>query len=798
VRWFLVFAGSACALTFALLHLAVWLEPLPPALREAPTGSGLEVLDRSGQRLALVHAPDRLHALAITDEEVPAELKDALIAAEDARFRQHAGVDVLAIGRAIGQLVWQRRVVSGASTLTQQLARSLVPRPRTLRGKLKEVVVALRIERELDKNQILTAYANHVAFGPNVRGVEAAARLYFDKPAARLSLAEAAALAAMVRGPSFYDPTREGRARLTTRRNWVLSRVERLGLRSSEAVERAQALPVELKRPTLTEGVEHLVRALARRRVHAELRELGPLRRIETTLDLGLQREVEALARSAQVRLAAVDASAIAILVVENESADVLAYVGSPDFHNADALGQNDGALALRQPGSALKPFVYAAAIETLGFTAGTLLPDIALHLPTQAGDYAPRNYSGRFHGPVRLREALASSLNVPAVVTADRLGARATVEWLRRFGFASLDRDPMHYGAAVALGDGEVRLSELAEAYRALARGGLTRKLRFARSLETVSGERQEIALAEERRVCRSETALLVSHILADDAARALGFGRHSVLELPFPASVKTGTSKSFRDNVTVGYTADLTVAVWVGNFDGKPMRGSSGVTGAAPLFRDVLLAATRRRGSEPAPPDTSRFVRRSICPLSGKLAGPECPHQMDELFIPAHVPSARCDLHERVAIDPENGLRAGLGCPHTIEKVFERFPPEYMQWVATARRTVAPSEYSARCPGPALTHERSSQNGAPAVTYPVAGARFVLDPHLSREQQVLSIRARAPAGTPALVLRLDGREHSVLPPFVYRYPLERGRHSVRACTRAGVCSEPVEFVVE
>ena len=295
------------------------------------------------------------------------------------------------------------------------------------------------------------------------------------------------------------------------------------------------------------------------------------------------------------------DASAAALLVVDNASGDVLAYVGSPDFFSERALGQNDGARALRQPGSTLKPFVYAAAMQELGMTAATLLPDVELHLPTPDGDYSPHNYDGRYHGPVRLREALASSLNVPAVYAAHRVGPGRVLDALRAFGFSSLEAGAEHYGAAIALGDGEVRLSELAAAYATLARGGIAHTV----AVRAPRGARRRPdghALPERRAGACSiaRLAAVLGDVLADDAARSSAFGRQSVLELPFPVAVKTGTSKGFRDNWTVGYTREITVAVWVGNFDGRPLRGSSGVTGAGPLFREAMLAAMR--GREPA----------------------------------------------------------------------------------------------------------------------------------------------------------------------------------------------------
>jgi penicillin-binding protein 1C len=310
--------------------------------------------------------------------------------------------------------------------------------------------------------------------------------------------------------------------------------------------------------------------------------------------------------------------------------------------------------------------------MQELGMTGATLLPDVELQLPTPHGAYAPRNYDGRFHGPVRLREALASSLNVPAVHTAARVGPERVLQTLRAVGIRSLELDGAHYGAAIALGDGEVKLAELALAYSVLARGGLYRPLRYALEARQIDGRMQRVATAAPERVLDARIASVLADILSDDAARAASFGRGSVLELPFAVAAKTGTSKGSRDNWTIGFTREVTVAVWVGNFDGRPMRHTSGVTGAGPLFRGVMLAAMR--GREPAAlVDRNGLIEIEICALSGKRPGHHCPHRTRELFAAGDVPATSCDVHVELAVDPENGLLAGPGCKRPELRVFE-----------------------------------------------------------------------------------------------------------------------------
>ncbi len=311
-----------------------------------------------------------------------------------------------------------------------------------------------------------------------------------------------------------------------------------------------------------------------------------------------------------------------AVVVMRVSTGDILAMVGSAHFFDPAHDGQVNGALALRQPGSALKPFVYGLAFER-GLTPATAIADEAARFATAEGDFIPRNYDNRFHGPVRAREALANSYNIPAARVAESVGPGAILERLHALGFGSLDESADHYGVAIALGDGEVRLVELAGAYATIARGGeyLTPRMVAAFDRRTASGALVTNRVPREapRRVMPRAVAFLLTDILSDRSARLPAFGGSSALELPFPAAAKTGTSKNYRDNWTIGFAGDVVVAAWVGNFDGSPMRGVSGVTGAAPVFR-LVLASVLGRGAPSArvaPP--AHVVSARICPLSG-----------------------------------------------------------------------------------------------------------------------------------------------------------------------------------
>lgn len=780
---------AAVTLALALIAgIAIRREPVPEALLRSPSAPSIRVLDREGRLLREVRSSEGGIAQPVQLRELSPHVVPALLAAEDARFYDHLGIDPWAMARAAGQAVWHRRIVSGASTLTQQLARTVQHRPRSLRGKWSEMLSALAIERALPKERILEEYLSRVAFGPNVRGIEAASRRYFDKPARQLSLAEAAALVSIPRGPTLYDPER-GLERVRRRRDRVLLRMRDRDLADEGAIQRALAEPIRLQTRRPAPGAWHFTQAVTTRLLPAPL-ERGSVSELWTTLDASLQREVETLVRDAARRLGAYDATAAAVLVVDNASGDVLAYVGAPDFFSAEALGQNDGVLALRQPGSALKPFVYALALER-GMTAASLVPDIPLHFPSAHGDYSPRNYDGRFHGPIRVREALASSLNVPAVYLVDRLGVPAVLDHLRHLGFTSLVRDPQHYGVALALGDGEVRLIELASAYATLATGGTRRPLRFVLSARDATGQRRAFSAAVGERVLAKQAAEQITHILADDVARAASFGRDSALSFPFAAAAKTGTSKAFRDNWAVGYTRERTVAVWVGNFDGRPMRGSSGITGAGPLLHAALQAAMR--GVVPQPLfDIDAHAVREICPLSGLLPSRDCPHRTLERFTLAAAPSTTCEMHVTLAIDPSNGLRASSACPGSMHQVFESYPRQFLSWAKGAGRPIPPTSWSPRC----ASSPSSGAGPAPEVAYPPDGSRFFLDPSLVLEQQQIVFVGRS-ASHAELRFVLNGQALGGTSAHTLGWPLRRGRYQLHVEDGAGRSSAPVRFDV-
>ncbi|HEY1655912.1 MAG TPA: penicillin-binding protein 1C [Candidatus Tumulicola sp.] len=614
-----LFALAPCALVLAAIA-AAYAGGIDVASLPARRGA-VTFTDRTGLPLGTVLAADSSHAVAVPLEGVSPEFLEAIVAAEDARFDRHGAIDVLALARAARDYAVFGQARSGGSTIEMQLARLLHPAPSTLRGKLIQIAVAQRIAIRSSKDAILTAYVNRVPMGGNLYGVEAAARTYFGEPASDLDLAQASLLAAIPNDPARLSPD-VAWAALRVRQRYVLARMVALREVSRARADRAFSETLHVRRHDT--GIGDAAHAL-----FALYRQLPPGQgRVRTTIDRALQRFVQTQARDVVAALQNYHVTDAAALVVDNRSGAVLAYVGSPDYFSDEALGRNDGVAALRQPGSSLKPFTYQLALERGTIHSTTILPDVPAAYALPGGKlYQPADYSGRFSGPVRVRYALANSLNVPAVRVLSALGVGELLDRLHALGFAHLDRPPSYYGLGLTLGSGEVSLWELVGAYATLARAGSAVRLHLLDGASPPAAQIGDPAVWQ-----------LITDMLADPHARAKSFGVHSVLEMPFPAAVKTGTSSDFRDTWTVGYTRDYTVGVWVGNFDGTPMRGVSGVTGAGPLWNRIMLHLNER--SDPPEFDLPHgYVRASVCAITGHAPRPDCPAVVREWVRPSDL---------------------------------------------------------------------------------------------------------------------------------------------------------------
>ena len=693
-------AGSAMA-AYGAIALSL---PTPEELQQrAAAFRSTEILDRHGRPLYILNDPQGGRRKVVPLSAISPWLIRATLATEDPHFYQHPGVDPVAVVRALYYDLRYGAPVVGGSTIPQQLVKLVFLSPeRTLERKVKEAVLAAEISRRYPKDTILELYLNEVHYGNLAYGVEAAAQIYFGKSAADLTLAEASFLAGIPQAPARYDPYTNFAA-CKARQQVVLNLMVRHGFLSPQEAERALAEPLHLapRSASLTMRAPHFtvyVREQLESRYGPQVLYRNGLR-VVTTLDLDLQTAAEEALREHLASLADRNAHNGAVVVLDPATGEILAMVGSADFWDEAIDGQVNMALSPRQPGSAIKPFTYLAAFER-GWTPATLIWDVPTEFPDGANPpYRPRNYDGKFHGPVLVRQALGNSLNIPAVKALQFVGIDGLKEMAARVGITTLTRED--YGLSLTLGGGEVSLLDLTNAYAVLASGGVYRPPVAILRVEDSAGRLIEEHQANPgRQVVAPEHAFLITDILADPQARQPAFGRAArFMELDRPAAVKTGTTNDVRDIWALGYTPDLVAGVWVGNADNSAMRDLSGATGAAPIWQAVMLRAHQgkpARAFEP-PPGVERV---EICAEGGTLPGPACPARRLEWFAKGQGPRpASEDIHQVLRVDRSTGGLATEFCPPDLveERVYLVYPPEAEAW---ARERGLPEPPRGPCP--------------------------------------------------------------------------------------------------
>ncbi len=655
---------SKVILAVLLICLLIRLLPYFAPIRAADIAQNqlaMQFSDRNGLPLGTLLTRDQEHTSVVPLNQVSPQFIHAILAAEDGSFYHHGALDTKAVIRASKEAIDAKRIISGASTITMQLARMLDPVPRNFSGKLSEIWLSWRLAAGMNKDEILAAYINRLPMGGNIYGVEAAARTYFSISASELNLAQASLLAAIPNNPTYFNPY-EHWERLKQRQKYVLNRMVQESYISAAIAARTHTEKVVFQsRQRGIIAAPHFLFWLANQFDKTQTEENSPIR---TTINLPLQQFVEAQVQQVISSVAANNVHDAAALVIDNRSGEVLAYVGSPDYFNEVKLGGNDGVQALRQPGSTLKPFIYELALEKGLIRPNTILADVPAHYAIPGAKlYSPTDYTERFLGPVRVRIALANSLNVPAVRVLEKVGVETFLERLHQLGFEHLNQTPEHYGLGLTLGSGEVSLWELAHAYLTIARQGDATPLVSTFSNSPIPSTDAINRVSADSPLPKHMIWQLITNILSDRHARATAFGVDSVLNLPFPSAVKTGTSSNFRDTWTVGFTTDYTVATWVGNFNGEPMRQVSGVTGAAPLWNRIMLHLHEHQEPAGFPPPEG-LVQLPVCAISGLRPTPDCTSVVQEYFYP----------EDKSNYEGENQFN---------------LPPEYDEWLAKQQQS-------------------------------------------------------------------------------------------------------------
>lgn len=808
LRYFVLFGLVTVA--FVIGGAIWWLGrdlPDPTTLAENFTTPSIRIVDQHGRLLYDVLDSEEGRHLYLPLAEIPLALQQATIATEDRTFYENPGVDAVGIGRALWINVRGGDVLAGGSTITQQVARNLLlsaeeRTERDLRRKLREAWLAWRLNQLYTKDEILEVYLNQIYYGGLAYGVEAAAQTYFGKSARELTLAESALLAGLPQAPAVYNPLLDPQA-ATARQQIVLDLVLENGYVTETQAEIARRQPLRYASEPYPIHAPHFVmrviNELDGRYSEEQLRSGGGLI-VTTTLDLDWQRQAEAIVTRQIERLnrpldggVSHNADSAALVALQPETGAVLALVGSPDYFDDEIAGAINMAWQPRQPGSTLKPFVYAAGMDpqrVAPFSPATMFWDVTTHFMTQRDEpYTPVNFSRSEHGPVLLRQALGSSFNIPAVAALDQIGIDAFVDLLAEVGIATM-QDSAEYDLSLALGGGAVRLIDLVQAYAVLANGGLRTEPLVVQHIETVTGERiYEAPVQTPQEVIDPRVAWLISDILNDNEARQLGFGSHSLLNIGRTAAVKTGTTNDFRDNWTVGYTPDLVVGVWVGNADQEPMVNATGLTGAGPIWHNFMRSILDGQADQPfLRPEGLTQVR--VCRLSGLLPTEACPHTVAEWFFTEHQPDQSDTFYQMVKVDRLTGRLATAATPTEAlqTKVVLDLPVEAQAW---ARRANVPllvdlKRSEASIP---LTNQESDRRLPPLieVMFPAAQATYQLTSELPGENQRLRIEAVTTTPAAAVVFKVDDQEVVIdeSPPYEAWWPLAAGQHTIVAQLR-------------
>lgn len=717
----LVYGGIAgillamASLAFAFYEYYATASTLPSVADLHARSSQFEttrILDARGNLLYEILDPNAGRRTYVPLEDISPYMLAATIAAEDKEFYNHPGFNVMSIARAYFQNRADGEIVSGASTITQQLARMLLFTPdeaaqRTYIRKVREAILAAEITRRYSKDEILELYLNEIYFGNLAYGVEAAAETYFGTTASELTLAQASFLAGLPQSPSVYDvyTNREaalGRQQYVLRLIYTLSAeanciyVSNSPERVCVSLDEAATAGLQMMEYTFHQpGVEiryphwvHYIRSLLESQYDPQTIYRSGFT-VYTTLDPELQDMAQSTLSEHVASLQDKNVGSGALVTIRPSDGHILAMVGSADFYNEAIDGQINMAVSPRQPGSSIKPLTYAAAFEQ-GWTASTLIWDVESEFPPSglATDtrppYIPLNYDRRFHGPVTVRSALANSYNVPAVKTLDFVGIydnpdtpeeEGLVAFAHRLGITDLESD--QYGLALTLGGGEVKLLDLTTAYAVFAnQGRQVTPVAITRITDFQGNVIFEAPQPSGQQILREEHAFLISSILSDNQARTPMFGSNSILNLPFPVAVKTGTTDDFRDNWTMGYTPDVAIGVWVGNPNNAEMEGTSGLSGAAPIWADFMQQAINHlTGGNP-----SNFVRpggieeKIICTISGAEPSQYCDSHRREYFAVDQPPAdADNDLWQDILADTWTGLESSGACGNRFTE--ERF---------------------------------------------------------------------------------------------------------------------------
>ena len=726
VLFFFIFVPIILWTISLFLEIAVNRTPLPKSLFSDLNGTPV-LLDREGKIIAQISSEEARVHVPVPITKMGKHLPKITIALEDHRYKAHNGIDFYAVFAAAYRTLTHTDHLSGASTISQQTIKLTNKRKgRSLKSKVRESLSALKLERVWNKEKILESYMNRLDYGNRRLGPEAAAWAYFGKPASTLTLAESIFIAGLPHSPTKYNPwLRPENANSKYLRS--IKRLQLLGKLTKAQSERLADNPPLAHRELPPSSAPAFVEAMLKN--NKNVSKNGPTL---TTLDSSIQRSADDILLKQLNLLNRHSVRNAGMVVIENATGNVRAISSVSTIDGASEKSYN-ASLVWRQAGSTLKPFVYLLGIEERNFTASSLLPDTADSVPAKFKAYEPKNFNHKFSGPVRVRNALASSLNVPAVYALSLTGPRKSFDFTTMFGIKTHESiDDL--GAGFVLGNRKIRLLDLASAYSNIARSGLILSPIFA-----------EDTMIRPKRIVSEESVKIITDILADNEARSSSFGRHSSLQIKdHRTAVKTGTSSSYRDAWTVGYDKNHTVAVWFGNLNGRTMDGSLTIESAAPAWKEMFIYLAKSKGSEPLANSTAE--RTKIDSLTGLLPCKHTKSLIEEMFLPGTEPSK-----DSTEFYDSNG---------NIQ-----LPEKYASWCATKDNYLS-------------ANVRPSLSGGPRILSPSDGATFLIDSEIPADQQRITLSSDVHQTT----WKVNGRP---LPdPYLTLNP---GTYLIRASTKSG-----------
>ena len=753
---------------FAVTHGMIYLFPSHRLTEFEQNQYSVRYYDRNGKLLRWTPAADGSWQTNVTLSQVPPEIIRSILKAEDRRFYWHGGTDIPAVLRGLYQNITGSRVVSGASTITMQLARLIYPHSGGMKGKIYETMMAHILEIKKSKKWILEQYINNIPFGYNTKGYAAAAEIYFGKALIELSPEEIAILCIIPRAPTKYNPF-SNKDNIRSAASLLLQRLRKTNSNTDSALDNILS---EMTHITRVFDAPHFINHL-QNVINEEIApdEFRKIKSITTTLDIDLQHKIGNIVAASVDRYRNSRLSNAAVIVLNSDN-EVVTYIGSRDFFNDEINGQIDGVQIKNQPGSTLKPFLYALAFES-SFSPEMILPDIPLNIGGEE-NYAPHNYNLRTNGPVRMRVALASSLNIPAVYLINRIGVQNFSRHLSDLNFHSLSESNQYPGLGLALGNAPVRLAELAAAFSVFSHGGILCKPHYIQKVTNANGVQDGIGLSynkksspDEKRIYSEETSFLIYDILCDDKARSLGFGNANFFGSRRIAA-KTGTSNQFGNIWALATCPEYTIAVWGGNFNGNTIHGVPGAALPLAIVKQIVetLGITPSEIQMP-----NSLAQRPICTLSGQRPGKYCHSIAMEYYQPdKEIPYEPCTYHKT----------APNGTPYIA------YPAEYVTWAANNKKLSPYQKYEIG-------------KSAPQIISPTNGSIYYLDNAIAAGSHTVKFNVSYQHSGQVLYYSINGGEPVPLPfPYQTNIPIQRGTIHISVTDKSGMMRDEVEIVVK